>query len=468
MAKRDVREAGASTSEQRFKGQRVALAGKLAALRKDEVVKVLEDEGATVADKLGKDTTLFVFAVAGSVDHRRAQKMASEGAAIVVVDEEEFRRRYLLPTADEAYAMLGDKKRGRTRLANLLELNRPPYMRTTDEYSTIRLEGRSLRGANLSDVSLCGVHFIECDLREANLTKARWLAEASKSDFRKATAKHCELVEVRDCDFRECQLREASLRDVEGCRFDGANLEHANVAGDLSKCRFDGATLDGFEASHATLRGCSFEKASLQSATLEQLELEDCNFAHADLRGATFKGDSDPLVFKNCNFREADLRNAVLSHVRFDGCDLTGAQFDGVTVAQLELVDTDGSKAKGLDAAPPEHGPAYRALQVAAPTFKNITVTVMLRVRSKKLECTLYQFDHSANTSCRQAWLAGDNVGALPIADAIATIAKLNPGAKLDDATLVVKATKGKVSPTLKPKALEQAVLAAWREALGA
>ena len=59
----------------RFKGQRVALAGKFAKLRKDEVVKVLKEEGATISDKLGKDTSLFVYAVANSADHKRALKM---------------------------------------------------------------------------------------------------------------------------------------------------------------------------------------------------------------------------------------------------------------------------------------------------------------------------------------------------------------------------------------------------------
>src|SRR5688572_11370794 len=110
-------------SEKRFEGHRVAIGGKLAKLRKDEVVKVLKAEGATVVDKLGKDTTLFVFAAAGSTDHKRAEKMAGEGT-LQVVGEDEFRRRYLLPTADQAYAMLADGKTGRARLANLLELNR--------------------------------------------------------------------------------------------------------------------------------------------------------------------------------------------------------------------------------------------------------------------------------------------------------------------------------------------------------
>ncbi len=455
--------------ELRFKGHRVAFGGKLAKLRKTEVVQVLLAEGATVADKLGKDVTLFVYAVEGSADHHRAETMRGGGVPLLVVSEDEFRRRHLLPTAEQAFEMLSAGKRDRTRLANLLELNRQPYMRSTDEYSTIALTKRSLQGASISDVSLCGLHFIECDLRGADLAGAKWLAEAKRTDFRTANAKRCELVDSAECDFRGCEMPHASISDMRNCRFEGANLTKSNGAGDLTSCRFDGATLDGFTASHAQLRDCSFEKASLKNAKFSHTELADCCFAGADLRGATFEGDSDPLVFKNCDLKRADFRGAILSHVRFDGCDLTGAQFTDAKLAGLELVHTDGSKAKGLDveAQRGAKGAAITALEAAAPTFKNITVTVKLKLRSKTAECILYQFDHSANTSCRQAWLAGNDVGSLTIADAISTIAKLEPGAKVDAKSLVVKSSKGKQPPSLKPKELEKAILDAWHEALG-
>ena len=445
----------------RFDGQRIVFGGKLAALRKDEVVEVLKAEGAVVADKLGKDTTLFVSATPGSANHQRASKQAG----VTVVGEDEFRRRYLLPTAEQALEMLAHGN-GRTRLANLLQLNRKPYMRSTDAYSTIRLEGRSLRRAKLSNVSLCGLVFVDCDLGEADLTKAGWLSEAERTSFRGAQAKECELVEVTGCDFREADLSRASMREMKDCRFDAATLAKTTVSGDLTNCRFDGAKLDGFSVAHARLRGCSFARTSLQKASIEDSTIEDSSFAGADLRGVTLRGDSDALVFENCDFRDADLRGAVVSHVRLVKCNLAGARFDGAKVVGLELVETDASTASGLAAGAPAGG-AANALEAATPTFKNITVTVKLKIDKKKLECILYQFDHSASSSCRQAWLGGKDVGALTIADAITTIAKLQPGAKLDEASLVVKATKGKKAPSLKPKELERAVLAAWQEALG-
>jgi uncharacterized protein YjbI with pentapeptide repeats len=441
----------------RFEGQRICFGGKLAVLRKDEVARVLTDEGAVIADKLGPETTLLVSTTPGSVNEKRATKLG-----VAIVSEDELRRR-LLPTPDEALAMLLDK--GGKRLANLLELNRKPYMRSTDEYSTIRLVKRSLRGAKLSNASLCGVVFVDCDLTGADLTEAKWLAEAKRVDFRSSTAKECELVEATDCDFRDADLTGATMRDMTNCRFENAKLAKSRMSDKLSACRFDGAKLDGFEASYAKLRDCSFATASLQKATIVNSTVKKSSFAGADLRGASLRGDSDPAVFESCDFRDADFRGAVIAHVRFVGCDLAGARFDDAKVVGLELDKTDASKATGLDASPVGGG-ASKALETAAPTFKNITVTVTLKLGAKKVECTLYQFDHSANPSCRQAWLGKDNVGALTITDAITTIAKLNPGAKLDEKSLVVKATKGKKPPSLKPKELERAVLAAWQEAL--
>lgn len=450
-------------SAPRFANHVVAFGGKLAKLRKDEVVAVLKAEGAVVATKLDKKTTLFVFVNAGSADHQRALKMQQGGQALLVASEDEFRLRYLLPTADQADAMLREEK-GRARLAALLELNRAKYSRSVDAYSTIVLDARSFHGAELGGSTLCGIHFVGCDLGGAVLTKVPWLAGATRSDFRGANAAELELVDSSDCDFQGAKLAQASFRDLEGCRFEDAVLTKAHGS-DVTKCRFDRATLDDTNL-RGTIRDCSFDKATFTGGKIGGAEVEGCSFVSASFRNATIQGTSSPLLFADCNFEQADFRGATLSHVRFERCKLAGACFDDATVIGLELVDTDATAAKGLDTSAPTRGPARQALETATPTFKNIEVGVVLRAGAKTLECKLYQFDHAANSSCRQAWLDGEDLGSLPIAEAISTIAKLRPDAKLEEASLAVKSSKGKVAPALTPKQLEKAVLEAWREAL--
>ena len=430
-----------SGTEPRFAGHRVAFSGKFEVLRKKEVIEVLEKEGATVDPKLGGATSLLVCAQEGSANHNRARALQAKGMPIAIATEDEFRQRYLVPSADQVVEMLG-KPKDRKRLARLLELAREEFSRGTDEHSSVELEKRKLDGVDLSKAELHGVHFVECDLQGSKLDGTK-LSEAEQTDFRRAVGTKCELVELRGCDLRQVDLAKAELGELEDCRIDSANLPGVRLHGDISGCRFDSAALEGMRLAHGEVRESSFAKASLSKAKLEGVDFEDCSFVGADFRGAK------------------------LVDVRFERCKLDGASFEGAKISGLELVDTDASTASGLDAAPPEVGPACKALAEVAPTFKKIHVSVKLRVGKKKVDCELYMFDHGELTAGLQAWLDGDSVGALQIHDAIATIGRLHPDAKLVEDTLVVKSSKGKKPPALKPKQLTQAVLDAWKEALG-
>ncbi|MEM9188344.1 MAG: pentapeptide repeat-containing protein [Myxococcota bacterium] len=447
-------------TKKRFVDHRVAFSGRFEQLRKADAIAMLEAEGASVDAKLGKDTTLFVYAVAGSANHQRAQKMQRERPQLLVLSEDEFRRLGVLPTLSQAREMLG-KAKDRKRLARLLELNRTEFSHSTDEYSTIIVESASFRGENLSGASLTGLKFIDCDLRETNLAQTQRIFEAVGCDFRNAKAPNGHFGECENCDFRDAAMDDANLDDLENCRFDQAGLRKASLNG-LASCRFDGAQLDRVSIAYGDLSSCSLIGASFQKATLEGSELQDCDFSGADFRSAKLM---ESMQFERCSFRSADFRNATLTQVCFVECDLTGADFEGATIAEVEFTDTDPSTAKGLE-LPTNSQPRVRAeLAAATPTFKNIQVEAILRVGRKKMELQLYQFDHGGNPSRHQAWLSGDSIGSLTIDDAIFTIARLHPKAELDESTFKVKSTKGSSPPSLKPKQLKLAILAAWSEA---
>lgn len=448
----------------RFAGHRVAFSGKFEVIRKKDVIEMLEKEGATIDAKLGGATSLLVCAQEGSANHTRAQALQGKGMPIAVATEDEFRQRYLVPSADQVVDMLA-KAKDRKRLARLLELAREAYSRGTDEHSSVEVSKRELAGADLGKAELHGVHFVECDLQGAKLDGTK-LSEAERTDFRKATGNKCDLVELRECDLREADLDKAELGELEDCRLEGAKLPGLRLHGDIASCRFDDSTLDGMRMAYGDVRESSFAKASLTGATLESVDFEDCSFTGADFRKATLKGASSSLTMVGCDLSGADFRDATLTQVRLERCKLDGAKFAGAKISGLELVETDGSTASGLDATPHKVGPAAKALAEVAPTFKKIHVSVKLRLGKKKVDCELYMFDHGEFTAGLQAWLDGDNVGALQIHEAIATIGRLHPDAKLVDDTLVVKSSKGKQPPALKPKQLTQAVLDAWNEAL--
>jgi len=454
-----------SGTKPRFAGHRVAFSGKFETLRKKDVIELLEKEGAKIDAKLGGATSLLVYAKEGSANHKKVIALQARGMPIAAASEDEFRGRYLVPTADQVVEMLG-KPKDRKRLERLLEQARKEFSRGTDEHSSVVLQGRKLEGVDLSRAELYGVELEACDLRQAKLDATK-LSEAQETDFRKATGAKCELNELRECDLRQVVIKQSELRDLEQCRLDKAKIVETYLRGDITDCQFDGATLDGSKAAIAKFEGCSFAGASLQDTTVEGGDFERCSFTGTDLRRATLKGSYSKLVLVECDLSRADLREATLTQVRFENCNLTGAKFKGATLAGLDFVDTDVSKAVGLDWAPPELGPALSALAEAAPTFKNIHVSVKVRLGKRSVDCELYQFDHGARQNCRQAWLDGDEIGSIHLHEAMATIAEMHPKAKLVEDTLVVKSSKGKTPPALKPKQLTQAVVEAWNEALG-
>jgi len=95
--------------------------------------------------------------------------------------------------------------------------------------------GYRFAGANLSDVALMGILFIETDLRKANLSRSN-LRRACFLDanLRGANFTQCDLSKA---DFRGADLRDATLR--------GACLDQANLRG---------AKLEGADLSYAELR----------------------------------------------------------------------------------------------------------------------------------------------------------------------------------------------------------------------
>lgn len=108
---------------------------------------------------------------------------------------------------------------------------------------------------------------------------------------------------------------------------------------------------------------------------------------------------------------------------------------------------------------------ALQTLEEAAPTFKQIKISLKLNIGDRKVACHLYQFDHGQH---RQAWLAGEDHGDLRISDAIATFGRLFPCARVDETSLRAKSVKGQKAPALKPKELQRTVLSAFLEVLPA
>ena len=110
----------------------------------------------------------------------------------------------------------------------------------------------------------------------------------------------------------------------------GANLRGANLYGaDLR-----GASLRGADLSWADLREAYLRGADLYGAHLRAADLRGADLREADLRGADLYG---------ANLRAANLRKANLRGADLYGAELYGAKIEGLTIAQLQFIPTEGA-----------------------------------------------------------------------------------------------------------------------------
>jgi uncharacterized protein YjbI with pentapeptide repeats len=77
-------------------------------------------------------------------------------------------------------------------------------------------------------------------------------------------------------------------------------------------------------------------------------KFEGIDFSHQDLTGVELCRDIGdiryPAIFKNCNLKNTILIDARVAHVRWIGCDVTGADFTGTGVQPEQFINCPGSE----------------------------------------------------------------------------------------------------------------------------
>jgi uncharacterized protein YjbI with pentapeptide repeats len=120
--------------------------------------------------------------------------------------------------------------------------------------------------------------------------------------------------------------------------FLGAQRRYGRVADQV----FDRAELTSVHCRRLWLRHCSFRHTDLRQATLDGCHFMFCDLRGADLSGSSLRGTS----FVGCYLRGANLSNADLSQASFGYVntgtaagltDVTGANFDGAVVREIEV-----------------------------------------------------------------------------------------------------------------------------------
>ena len=105
-------------------------------------------------------TTLLVYAARLKA---KATKLSAKHPELVVVEEDEFRRRHLVVTGKQAVGMLSTLK-GRKRLAALVAVNSQESWSRSYECAEIKVAHADFTGASLDGANLDRVSFVKCKL----------------------------------------------------------------------------------------------------------------------------------------------------------------------------------------------------------------------------------------------------------------------------------------------------------------
>lgn len=193
--------------------------------------------------------------------------------------------------------------------------------------TTSMLEAEFGEGVDMSDASAELMLFLRLDLREVNLSRARF----------------------QKCAFVECDLRGAVLEDIDlsatvlvTCQLEGANLKRATLAGTqfvvgttLAGVDFRGATLHSASLRGLDMRGCNLTGVTLDCADLSKSDLREAELAMIHAHRAMFIRTD----LREVDMRRADLLSALLTKAKLQGTNLEDANLFQADVAQVR---TDG------------------------------------------------------------------------------------------------------------------------------
>jgi uncharacterized protein YjbI with pentapeptide repeats len=241
---------------------------------------------------------------------------------------------------DEAFKQFdGLKLQGRDlRFADLSESALPKAdlrnVNLQSAYMTLaNLQGANLVGTRLQGVNLEGAKLQGADLLGAYLQDADLVAT-------KLQGAHLVYAKLQHADLSHADLQDADLTDA---NLQGTDLRYANLQG----AHFGYAHLQGGKLSDAILQGVDLRHANLQDADLTDANLQGTDLSDAHLQGAHL----NDAHLQGAHLRVANLQGTDLIDANLQGSDLRGAKLQGadLTDANLQGTDLRGAKLQGAD-----------------------------------------------------------------------------------------------------------------------
>ncbi len=128
--------------------------------------------------------------------------------------------------------------------------------------------------------------------------------------------------------------------DLSGSRFDPLELVDVRI----SKADLSNATWEGITARRLAVEDCRSVGWRVIVDFAEDVVVQRCKWVHGGIYLAKSRG---AVVFRDCSFDGTTIRGD-LSRVRFEGCDLAGAEFNASAAAGCDLRSSRLTGAQGL------------------------------------------------------------------------------------------------------------------------
>lgn len=227
----------------------------------------------------------------------------------------------------------------------------------------IILDGRDLRGLDLSDCDLSEASFVGANLAYADLKNAVLIA----SDLTDANLCYCNLsnakliaANLKQANMSHANLLHANLLTAICYRTDLANVDlrdHDLRGQDLREANLSGAdlrgqNLEGLDMQGAKLIGSKMERVNLRDTNLIGANLSDVDLSNCNIDGVFLKGAN----LSNVNLASQNLAGFNLSQVNLQGADLRSANLcksnlDGAKLSSTKLwqVQTKGWSIRNID-----------------------------------------------------------------------------------------------------------------------
>jgi uncharacterized protein YjbI with pentapeptide repeats len=451
----------------KFKNVTFVLSGRFKNLDKSGAKSHLKLFGGTLAEKLSATVNYLVVcekqSTKPSVAEKQAVRLNSKGAAIQVIDQDEFLK-LLNPNADEAKAMLTSPV-GRKAWET---------MGRWDESNRVDLSGQDLRGLDLSGINLRWTNLDGADLRNADLSKSYLPV---MRDVKLDGANLRESITGRrmtDCSLKKVDMTGGTFYHsgfYERLDFTGANLQNIKTSNSMfMESTFKNVDFAGAECLSVEAPGCDFTGANLSDSRFSFAKFKKAVFARAKM----YESDLNGVLFNEADLRKADLRNAKLSSADFTDAIVDGSDFTGARLISAKLQTIDASKVKGMDIDYWESkqliGPAVKKLlqtiKKAGRLFSAVKIETDDGVVEVSLDCygnswgNITTIHHTKRQSKPRRYF--DYLHAKTTLESLwrTEVGRFSDG-KLDLDSIECKSSKS----ALKGKALREIVLAAWCEA---